>query len=58
MPDRPITYIDEVGWVNGIMEFDGTDWTLMDPTFAATSSEKDLKNFIGDGSNYKTKYIY
>ena len=30
----------------------------MDPTFAATSSEKDLKNFIGDGSNYKTKYIY
>ena len=52
------TYINEVGWINGIMEFDGTDWTLMDPTFASTSSEKDLKNFIGDGSNYNTKYIY
>lgn len=52
------TYIKDVGWINGIMEFDGTDWTLMDPTFATTSSEKDLKNFIGDGSNYKTKYIY
>lgn len=52
------SYINEIGWVNGIMEFDGTDWTLMDPTFASTSSEKDLKNFIGDGSNYKTKYIY
>lgn len=51
-------YIDKAGWVNGILEFDGSDWTLMDPTFAATSSEKDLKNFIGDGSNYKTKYIY
>ena len=51
-------YIDKAGWVNGILEFDGSDWTLMDPTFAATSSEKDLKNFIGDDSNYKTKYIY
>ena len=52
------TYIKDVGWVNGIIKFDGTDWTLMDPTFASTSSEKDLKNFIGDGENYRTKYIY
>ena len=52
------TYIKDVGWVNGIIEFDGTNWELMDPTFAANSSEKDLKNFIGNGSNYVTKYIY
>lgn len=52
------TYITEVGWVNGIIEFDGISWSLMDPTFAANSSEQALKNFIGDGSNYKTKYIY
>lgn len=52
------TYIKEVGWVNGIIEFDGKNWALMDPTFAANSSEKALKNFIGDGSNYTTKYIY
>ncbi len=52
------TYITDIGWVNGIIEFDGTNWSLMDPTFAANSSETALKNFIGNGSNYKTKYIY
>ena len=52
------TYLDEIGWVNGIIEFDGKNWQLMDPTFAASSSEKSLKDFIGDGSNYVTKYIY
>lgn len=52
------TYITDIGWVNGIIEFDGTSWSIMDPTFAANSSENALKSFIGDGSNYKTKYVY
>lgn len=52
------TYITDIGWVNGVIKFDGTNWSLMDPTFAANSSEATLKNFIGNGSNYKTKYIY
>lgn len=52
------TYIKDIGWVNGIIEFDGKSWKLMDPTFAASTSERVLKNFIGNGSNYVTKYIY
>lgn len=52
------TYIDDIGWVNGIIQFDGTGWKLMDPTFAATTNEKKLKDFIGNGSNYTTKYLY
>lgn len=52
------TYITDIGWVNGIVEFDGKSWELMDPTFAASSSEKDLKKFIGNGSNYVVKYMY
>lgn len=52
------TYITDVGWVNGIIEFDGTKWSLMDPTFASNVNEKELKSFIGDGSNYSVKYIY
>lgn len=52
------TYVENQGWVNGIIQFDGQSWSIMDPTFAANSSEKNLKNFIGDGSNYVTKYIY
>ncbi len=52
------TYIEDQGWINGFIEFDGTDWTLMDPTFAANAGTKKLKSFIGDGNNYTTKYIY
>lgn len=52
------TYIEEIGWVSGIIEFNGKDWTLMDPTYAANSSKSSLKDFIGDGNNYSTKYIY
>lgn len=52
------TYITDVGWVSGIIEFDGASWSLMDPTFAANSSADELKNFIGNGSNYTLKYMY
>lgn len=52
------TYITDVGWINGIIRFDGQSWSLMDPTFAANTSEAALKSFIGNGSNYQTKYVY
>ena len=52
------TYIEDVGWVNGMIEFDGKDWSLMDPTFASNTKEEALKEFIGDGKNYSVKYIY
>lgn len=52
------TYIKDIGWVNGIIKFDGRNWELMDPTFGSTTGEKKLKKYIGDGSNYKVKYIY
>lgn len=52
------TYVQDIGWINGIIQFDGTDWTLMDPTFAANADAKTLESFIGDGANYTTKYIY
>jgi len=52
------TYIKDVGWVNGMIQFDGTDWEIMDPTFAANMSEDRLRTFIGNGDNYITKYIY
>ena len=51
-------FIKDVGWLNGIIEFDGKDWSLVDPTFAANSSESALKQFIGDGSNYTTMFVY
>lgn len=50
------TYIEDIGWVNGIIEFDGQKWQLMDPTFASTSSSP--KDFITENSKYMTKYVY
>lgn len=52
------TYVKDVGWINGIIEFNGKDWEIMDPTFAANMSEKSLKSFIGEGDNYITQYMY
>ena len=49
-------YIKDMGWVNGIIEFDGTTWNLMDPTFASTS--KSPKDYITKNSKYLTKYVY
>lgn len=51
-------YLKEKGWVNGIIEFDGTSWSLMDPTLAANNSDASVKKYVGDGSNYTVKYSY
>ena len=50
------TYLDEQGWVDNVIEFDGNDWKLMDPTFASTSS--DPKDFLTQTDEYITKYVY
>lgn len=52
------TYAENIGWINGIVEFDGTNWSIMDPTVADNSGEEALVSFIGDGGSYMTKYIY
>lgn len=52
------SHIDGVGWVNGLIHFDGTDWSLMDPTFASSNSADYLESFIGDGDNYVLKFVY
>lgn len=51
-------YTESTGWLNGIIEFDADTWTLVDPTFGANSSDRALKKFIGDGSNYTLQKIY
>jgi hypothetical protein len=48
-------YTEETGWINGIIQFDGRNWVLMDPTFAAGQG---LAQYIGDGSNYNAMFYY
>lgn len=51
-------YLQEEGWINGTIWFDGSNWTLMDPTLGAVSDDAALQSFIGDGSRYQTRFIY
>lgn len=52
-------YIDNVGWVDNIIYFDGHNWSLMDPTFASSGGQNEsVRQYIGNGSNYKAKYTY
>ena len=52
------TYIEDIGWVDNIIKFDGTSWELMDPTLAANNSSQSVGKYIGDGSSYVLKYAY
>lgn len=51
-------YIEDIGWLNGIIQFNGHEWSLVDPTFGASTNEKALKSYIGSGDNYSVKYVY
>lgn len=50
------TYLEESGWVDHIIEFDGKNWSLIDPTLAASNDASSVKDYIGDSSNYTVKY--
>lgn len=52
------TYVDDKGWVDNIIEFDGDSWQIMDPTLAANNDKDAVKKYVGDGSNYVVKYSY
>lgn len=51
-------YTEETGWVDNIIEFDGVNWSLMDPTLASSNDSSAVKDYVGDGSNYQVKYNY
>ena len=52
-------YSEKDGWIDGAIYFDGTSWKRMDPTFASSGKKsKSIMKYIGDGKNYKEKYLY
>jgi len=50
-------YIQSVGWVEKAVEFKGSEWKLMDPTFASTGTDESIQEYIGDGENYILEYV-
>mgnify|MGYP002855771830 CR=1 FL=1 len=51
-------YIDDVGWIDKIIQFDGNNWTLMDPTLASYASTNTVKKYLEDDTYYQLKYKY
>lgn len=52
-------YIHDVGWIDNIIEFDGKEWSMMDPTLASENrNSKTIKEFISNTENYSTKFMY
>lgn len=52
-------YISGQGWIEKAIYFDGTNWTLLDPTFASgANSSPEIMKYISNGSNYTQKYAY
>lgn len=51
------TYLEEQGWVDNVIKFDGKNWTMMDPTFAAGGGDG-IQDFITDSSNYNIQYVH
>ncbi len=52
-------YTRESGWVDNVIYFDGNTWKLMDPTFASNGKRSAaIMEYIGNGSNYRTRFSY
>ena len=50
---------ESTGWIDGAVFFDGSSWQRMDPTFAASmKNQNEAMEYIGNGENYTSKYIY
>ena len=52
-------YSEETGWLDGIIYFDGVNWTMMDPTFTSGGKRsKSILDYVTNPSNYQQKYAY
>lgn len=50
-------YLDETGWIDRVIEFNGTDWQMMDPTVAASSGSREVQETAKDSANYIVCYV-
>jgi len=51
-------YCKEDGWLDNVIHFDGHNWELVDPTFAASGSASNVAQYIGDGQNYTVLFVH
>ncbi len=52
-------YTPETGWIDNMIQFDGKNWIILDPTFASTGDgNPEVTSYIGDGKNYNALFFY
>ena len=51
-------FIPEQGWIDKIIQFDGSTWTLMDPTLGSYANKNTVKKYLEDNTYYQLKYKY
>lgn len=51
-------YLAETGWVDGVIFFDGINWSRFDPTLAAGNRGTSIKDYVNNSGNYREKYFY
>ena len=51
-------WVDGEGWIDDVIYFNGTDWQMMDPTFASAGQSNGMSSYVGTGTNYDAKYYY
>lgn len=52
-------YIKNIGWIDDIIQFDGKNWSMMDPTFIADGQNSSTaRDFVKDKNNYMEKFLY
>lgn len=50
-------YLDETGWIDNLIQFNGSEWAMMDPTVASSSGNQEVKGLASDDANYITRYV-
>lgn len=50
-------YVSDIGWVDNVIEFDGTDWTLMDPA-TVSSGGAGAADYTKNKDSYHALYFY
>lgn len=51
-------YTKETGWIDDIIQFNGNDWCLLDPTLASYASKKEIKDHWESNNYYQLYYKY
>ncbi len=51
-------YTKDTGWIDKIIQFDGKNWTMMDPTLGSYANKNTVKKYLNDDTYYQLKYKY